>query len=258
MPDSKNKNSDQELVQEFSQLISSISKEVTGEVVRNTAIKQVEALNLAIAQLERKSPELLEDIKTAKNAVTSAARESQAIMKDASGQAQKVLGGLSQQIDSQNTTLAQHLQQAAKKYDELSKGSYDAYCQAMTKQTRDITATIIDKLVADGNINTSNLTSTIHETGSAVEKAVVKEIRTQSEKVQNLENTNFRSQHQQLENMEGRLNDKLNKLAAKLEQMDTARQAESKRLAKRTAWILFFNIALIAGLAGAFYWRYFM
>ena len=258
MADSKNKNSDQELVQEFSQLISGIAKEVTGVVMGNTAIKEVQNLNQSIAQLERKAPEVSKDLQTAMIVLDTPATSSSGMMNKASAQAQQVLGGVSQQISDQNATLSSHLERAAKKYDELSMGSFEAYRKAMNEQNKYIIKTVVDRLVQDGNVNTSGIKAAIKETGHTVEQAMEKEVRAQSKKLQEKEDEYFASQKQQMESIENSLKKKIADLEARLGEMDQARQDEANRLASRTGWILAFNILLVVGLSGAFYWRYFL
>lgn len=256
MSETQGTKSDQELVEEFSSLIDSITQEVTAKVMNDTAIKEIQDLDTSIGQLKKKSPELLKNIQTAETTLQTTTQNTQKALQDASSQAQKVLGSLSQQINSQNKTLEKHLQAAAKKYDELSTGSYDMYRKAMDKQTTSITSTIIETFKDEENKNTRQINATVHETNQAIQDAVLREVAKQSTTIQSIQNQKMASMQQKMEETEHRLNKKIEALTTQINTMNEIRLAEADKVSGRTAWILFFNITMMICMVGAFYWRF--
>ena len=77
MSETQGTKSDQELVEEFSSLIDSITQEVTAKVMNDTAIKEIQDLDTSIGQLKKKSPELLKNIQTAETTLQTTTQNTQ-------------------------------------------------------------------------------------------------------------------------------------------------------------------------------------
>ena len=117
------------LVEEFSQVIAGIGREVSEEVIRGTAIKELNELNKRMADFQRTLPQHVQGMEEAGRLLT--------VAKD---DVESVWGGILAQMKSQDTMIRNNLAAVIEKQNLISTTAYNSYQKAMDGQT----ATIIE------------------------------------------------------------------------------------------------------------------
>ena len=120
-------NNKDNLVEEFAQLIASIGKDVSEEVIRGTAIKEMQELSSQMTKFRQSLPKHLQEME-----------QSSQIFNSTKNDVQSVLGGFVSQIQQQEKMLKKSLDEATAQHHSLRTSSYDSYLKAMSGQTAEI------------------------------------------------------------------------------------------------------------------------
>ena len=231
----QNNYNEDNIEEEFAQLIANISKEVSDEVIKTTAVKSMRELNIQIGEFRSSAPKLITDMKTADQLFSKTKKD-----------VESVLGGFTAEMNKQDAMMKKNLVDIKQQYELLSNGSYAAYKKVMEDQTSQIIKAI--------SLNTNEIYKEVDRATNDIMIKLQKQQKENSfiitQNINNRQNENnilFSSLNEKLVELE---NSSKNEVIGKLEESFEKATATYNKKSKILIYLIAINSCLLIAILG--------